>query len=507
MRRAVAVLLVLCVGLLVPASSSAITGSVVLAQDSSDPPALGIVVLQDTLTGTGPFRPRACPTGRSTSEFAEEGYRVRITGRCTDTNTSAFFVSAATGTSAANGEIAIDVKVAEGRDRGWVGISFRDQANGDGYFFAWTPAESRVELRKSIGSISAQLAENSNFADLDPDAWTRLAIRFAGPKIWAFVNDQLVLTVSDPSLTRGGFTIDSGRFGNVEDDAPVSVVWRNLQVTALASEPPPAGAPRPASSAPSPANGAPQAGSSAPASALPAASAPPSGPPPGVGEVVYQDPLTAPGIIPLGSCPTGKGRGEVVGEGFLMAVQGKCTAQARTAAVGPTLAGLTVSDGEIGFEFKVTHGVDRATITLVSRVKDGAPSGYAMSVAPASGFGLIARIGQDASSTALLARRADLGGLLHRDDWNTLAMRLVGSSLWLLINDQPALMAEDGTFDTGAVGLGIGKSGNADDEEEVAVVFRNFSVSKIDGAPEDRAPSYHRPSAPPDRGSTLSLVR
>jgi hypothetical protein len=502
MRRAVAVLLALCVGLLGPVSAPGIRGSVALAQDSSDPPALGTVVLQDPLTGTGPFRPRACATGKGGSEFVEQGFRFRVTGRCTETSAIAVVAAGAQGVSAGNGELAVDVKMTEGQERGWASFSFRDQGNGDAYFLYWVPSLTRIELQKSIGSVSARLAENSHLAELEPDAWTRLAVRFAGPKIWVFVNDQLVLTATDPSLSRGALSIGGGRIGNIEDDAPVEIVWRNVQLTALATEPSAGAAPL----TPAPASGAQQAGSAAPANAAPSASsAPPSGPPPNVGEVVYQDTLTAPGIIPMGSCPTGKGHGEVAGEGFLMVVSGKCTAQSRGAGVGPDLPGLTVPDGEIRVELKVTSGFDRSYITLVTRIRTTPRGGYGVSIAPGSGNGVLLWLGQDAAPP--LARRTDLAGLFHRDEWNTLAVRLAGSSIWLIVNDQPVFMVDDSVVDTGAVSLGIGRSGNLDDDDEVAVVFRNFSVSKIEGAPEDRAPSYHRPSAPSDRGTTLSLAR
>jgi hypothetical protein len=505
MRRAVAVLLAVWVGIVGAAAAPGAGRSVALAQESSDPPALGAVVLQDGLAGTGPFRPRACPSGRSASEFVEAGLQVRVNGRCTDANRTAFFVVVANGLTAAHGDVAVEVKVTEGRERGWVELSFRDQPNGDAYFFSWLPSQNRVELHKAIGSVSAQLAENANFAELDPDAWTRLSVRFAGPRIWAFVNDQLVMTATDPSLVRGGFTLDSGRFGNVEDDDPTTVIWRSLQVTALADEPAAAAPARPGDAGAAPASGSAAAGSgTSPASAAPASLGVPAGPPPGVGEVVHQEPLTEAGIIPTGTCPTGNGRGEVVAEGFLMALKGKCTAQSRSVSVLPPLAGLTVPDGEIRFEVKITGGYDRATISLVSRMKRTAVSGYYVSLAPSSGLALMAKLGQDAGSP-LLARRGDLVDLFRRDDWNTIAFRLVGPSLWLIVNDQPVLMAEDGAYESGGASLGISRSGSADDEDEVAVVFRNITISKMDGAPDDHAPTYQRPSGPPGQPSVLSL--
>ena len=48
----------------------------------------------------------------------------------------------------------------------------------------------------------------------------------------------------------------------------------------------------------------------------------------------------------------------------------------------------------------------------------------------------------------------------------------------------------------GAVALVVERLGDEDaqnDEQEVAVVFRNLRISAVEGAPEDRRPTYRRP--------------
>src|SRR5215208_4065015 len=72
-------------------------------------------------------------------------------------------------------------------------------------------------------------------------------------------------------------------------------------------------------------------------------------------------------------------------------------------------------------------------------------------VFPTQGVAMVlrARAGQQ---IAVLAQRRDVGGLVRPDDWNTLAIRLLGDSLWMLVNGQPVLGAEDGTYAAGRAG-------------------------------------------------------
>src|SRR5215213_7036365 len=107
MRRAVAVLLAVCLTFSAPPQGS--STSVALAQDVPPMPDLGDTVLADPLKATGPFWPGSCPTGRNVSAFVPEGFRLRVTGRCADTATSASMLMASTGLTIADGDVAVDV--------------------------------------------------------------------------------------------------------------------------------------------------------------------------------------------------------------------------------------------------------------------------------------------------------------------------------------------------------------------------------------------------------------
>ena len=469
-------ILMMAVSVVVAAPVASVSPSVAAAQEIPEMPPLGALVVEDALAGTGPFRIRTCPTGRNGMAFVEGGLEIKVTGRCTETATGTVFGVSAAGLTAAHGEFSIEAKLVDGYDRGWLALSFREQANGDLYVLNLSPSRHRVELRKAIGSIGAVVAERTDVEVMGPDTWTRIGVRLEGQRFWVLLNDQPIVSATDPSLARGGFSIVAGRFGNPDDDAPVTTVWRNLRVAALANQPAPT--------------------ASQPPAGPPAASGPPDGTPPAAGRVVHAESLAERGIIPTGSCRTGRGRGEVVGEGFLLAVRGKCTDASVGASVTPTLTGLTVPDGEVRFEFKVTNGYERSSLLLGARSTGEGSGAYVFALWPGRGVAFITKVtpGQPTS------------GLVRRDDWNTMSVRLHGPSLWLLVNDQAMLTVEDATYPTGRVWLGLAKLDNPDDEDEVAVVYRNVSIAAIEGAPDDRAPTYVRP-APRPAGPGSDLTR
>src|SRR5882762_3152092 len=58
------------------------------ADDFADLPDLGAVVVVDPLTASGALQVTACPAGRNSSDFTPEGFRMKVTGRCSDAPTS-----------------------------------------------------------------------------------------------------------------------------------------------------------------------------------------------------------------------------------------------------------------------------------------------------------------------------------------------------------------------------------------------------------------------------------
>jgi hypothetical protein len=227
-------------------------------------------------------------------------------------------------------------------------------------------------------------------------------------------------------------------------------------------------------------------------------------PPPDVGPVIYEESLTESGVLRVKSCPTGQIRGEVVGDGFLVAIRGRCAdgpaGAAGTSVIFP-LVGLTIPDGELSIDFKVVNGYARASMVILTRgTKGGSGGEYAFALIPDHGYIEVAKEQVSSGDTTLAVRRS-VTEPLHRDDWNTLAVRMRGSTHWLLINGQSIVSVEDSTFDSGDVYLGVARQGNPNDDQEVAIVFRNLRISAIAGAPDDRNPTYSPASGTSKHGT------
>lgn len=239
-------------------------------------------------------------------------------------------------------------------------------------------------------------------------------------------------------------------------------------VLAAEEDPPPAPSPTAAPSR------QPTYRSEAPAGALRLTGAPPP-----VGATILNDSLASPGVIPATlSCPTGRNVGEFVGEGYIFKVSGRCLDGHPLAfASTPPLSDLEVPDGEIQIEVKVVSGQDRAVLVLLFRTGRDPFRSYVLLVHPGLGGAQLQK--EEHGTVVPLARRFDLAGRLSRDDWNRLAVRLHGESIWVLLNDEPILSASDASIDTGRVGFGVGRIGGLDDRAESAAVFRNLRISSL----------------------------
>jgi hypothetical protein len=213
-------------------------------------------------------------------------------------------------------------------------------------------------------------------------------------------------------------------------------------------------------------------------------------PPPEAGPTVIEDSLTEMGAVRGGPCPSGRGGGEFVGEGYSIKVAGPC-GETGAAFLTIYVPGLTVKDGEIRLEMKVVSGTDRAYPFISFRQQGTSALGYYVSLSPSRATVELYVVRED--SRTVLMRRDDLVELAAPDSWHSLAVRLQGSSLWVLLNDQPVLSAVDATFDQGDLGLALQRTGNASDEQESAVVYRNLRVSLLAEGDPARASAYTRP--------------
>lgn len=217
---------------------------------------------------------------------------------------------------------------------------------------------------------------------------------------------------------------------------------------------------------------------------------PPASPPPDVGAAVVEDPLTGPGLLWEGACPTQKNVGHFVGEGFIFKVTGKCTDTNTQHNIFRNLAGLTMADGELHFELRAVSGAERVQFRLWFRDQGNNAPSYVAYLEPGSGSVRLVR--WSPTESVVLAERSDLGDRLAPDRWTSVAIRAQGSTLWVLLNDQPLLSAVDTTLDSGKVFLDLARLG-PDDTAESAVVVRNLRVSNLASGDPARAPVYQTP--------------
>lgn len=443
------------------------------------PPEVGATVVDDPLIRPAALRASFSATGRNSEQFTDEGFRIKVTGKATETSTAANYGSYVQGLTFTDGETRVDLSFAGDLAGSQLQLHFRVQPDGgDRYYASLQPARGLAQLRRVTSNRGAVLAERSDLGDLlAPDDWNSLAVRAKGPNFWLLLNDEPILSAVDSAFDTGRVYVGLYRTGDVNDERETSVVLRNLRVSALAIE----------DQARAPVYEPP---------ALPASPAfvPPVGTPPEVGAVVVEDPLVGSRFLPTEACRSGRGSSEYADEGMILRVRGKCTETACIAAVETEIPGLTIPDGELRLEMKAVSAPERARITVFTRSYDYVNS-YAQSLALGGSSAGIGKTVDGPSTT--LAFRTDVGRLVKPDDWNRLAVRMEGPNLWLIVNDQPVLSAADPDYETGGVQLRLSRIGDPDDEEETAVVVRNLRVSAlVDGDPS-RAPTHHRPSPRP----------
>jgi hypothetical protein len=204
--------------------------------------------------------------------------------------------------------------------------------------------------------------------------------------------------------------------------------------------------------------------------------------PPPLGEIFLEDSLTSPSVVPGGSlCATRKNKREFIAEGYLFSVSGRCTEQSTGAEmVMPLVSGLDVPDGEVRVEYKPLTGADRARVYLYTRVSlapDNCNRGYLARMQPASGFSFFFSPG--CATISPLVQRSDVQGRVTPDDWNSISIRMDGPNFWVFHNDELLLSVAEGSADRGSVQLRLARTGDAADEYEAAVVFRNLRITRL----------------------------
>ena len=432
-------------------------------------PEVGEVVLDDPLTGPAALWANTCVTRHGLRQFVGEGLLFKITGRCSEQATAAQVTTRLTRLLVPDGEIRLEAKVLSGAQRTALRLWVRDQSGDDPnyYFVEVQPGVGRARLDRtatlkadpaarhpdrqamlaSANVRSDTLAERTDLAAMFiPDGWNTIAIRLQGPKMWLLVNDQVALSTMDATHTTGAVYLGVARLGAIDDTVEAGLLLRNLHVSRLAQTEP--------------------------------GNEPIYLQPPTPGAVVTENPLTGSGILRAGVCATERNRMGFVTEGFEMRATGRCHDTSTVAYIStPLLKGLTLPDGEVRFDLKSTGEPDRALFRFFFRADADVNNGYAVNLAPGRGQASLYRWTN--GQPTFITGREDLTWLFQPTDWNTVAVRVRGEQLWLLLNGQAVLFAADGAHGMGGTAFDLIRLGNLDDQQEVKAVIRNLRVSTL----------------------------
>jgi hypothetical protein len=205
-----------------------------------EPPGVGAIILDDALTGPGALPASfICPTDRNQREFVGEGVIIKLTGPCGSGATSSAMGSGeVAGLDIPDGEVRVDFKLVSGAERAHVSMLVRLSTVDDcayGYLPVITGQGAAGIVKVDGCGPALTLASRGDLADrLRHDDWNSLAVRLEGPNMWLYLNDELIVSVSDDGFDHGGLMLRLTRLGDVNDTAETAVVFRNLRVSQLA---------------------------------------------------------------------------------------------------------------------------------------------------------------------------------------------------------------------------------------------------------------------------------
>lgn len=442
-------------------------------------PAVGSVLSEQPLSETDLLRDEFCPTGRASGRMTETGYQFVVNGRCVGQTPLAGMQMPLSGLMLLDGDLEFEVAGEGALERATISLTLRFQARTNGYQVQWTPSAGVAQIRRLRDGQPTSLARRSDLPQRSLADGARFSVRAQGATIWLLVDGEPMLAATDKSedaIDSGLVAIGLIREGNPDGDEEVRLTIASVRISQLADS----SQDRLSSF---------QSGNNGPFRPAP-------GSPPAVGAVMYQEsmnqreigPYRRPSMFVDRECPTGNGSISFVGEGLRYEIHGKCYESSRVATIGlPPLPFINIPDGELRFEFRIRSDLRRAFITVGVRApEDEAKGVYFFIIGPHMGLAGIERLSDGQSK--LLTGRSDIGGVIKRGDWNSLAIRMHGSSLWLLLNDQPVVSAEDNTFTQGSFFFDLRRDGSTSGDESVEAIFRNLTVSEIKGSPKNRKP-------------------
>jgi hypothetical protein len=135
--------------------------------------------------------------------------------------------------------VRFDLKVADGHERAsayiWLRLRVIDGC-AVGYLLELRPGTGVAGLVRfqdcGQGDVLAGRSDlRQRFAHAE---WSAIAVRLDGPRIWALLNGEAVISASDSTTDRGGLAFGIARLGDPADEEQSAIVLRDLRVSALA---------------------------------------------------------------------------------------------------------------------------------------------------------------------------------------------------------------------------------------------------------------------------------
>lgn len=134
------------------------------------------------------------------------------------------------GLSASEVDFSFDATAQEGTESNVSFGAYCRYINIDNLYLFDVSADGQAQLEKTVGGVTTSISKWSASPAIKTGLGetNHLRVICSGQTLELYVNDQLVISSSDPDLTAGGFALQAGRFK--VDDQPVSVAFDNFEL-------------------------------------------------------------------------------------------------------------------------------------------------------------------------------------------------------------------------------------------------------------------------------------
>ncbi|MFN8634038.1 MAG: hypothetical protein U0893_09300 [Chloroflexota bacterium] len=226
--------------------------------------------------------------------------------------------------------------------------------------------------------------------------------------------------------------------------------------------------------------------------------------PPATTDVLFKDELHKPELFWADTCTTGLSGGAYDAEGLHLRIAGRCYPGSGGAVLTVQQPDVMVGDGDARFEFRLEGAADRAVLGLDVW---SPPQTHLLAVVGIAEDTVEIGMVKEGGSAAL-GQRQGIRAKLNPGGWNSLAMRKLGPTVWLMVNDSPFMQIEDGGQTIGAIRMLVSRNGPPDSPGEMTLSLRNVTVTGVAGADPARVPERQpRPVIDPRFERIITFIK